>query len=167
MKSHTVLLQVKDLHRYSWKLLLLFIAACYSGNGSNKRALFRIQQVQNDAICLPHSAVVSILLPGVLWAYKCFDLWPLYLTRSFFPMYLYDNWKSNNGWCISIPTPCICIWMLRLQKMEVCFWNMLSKLAKFWEFVTFRVQCKTCLFMRFFDSDDRTPLNETRLALHW
>lgn len=130
MKSHTVLLQVKDLHRYSWKLLLLFIAACYSGNGSNKRALFRIQQVQNDAICLPHSAVVSILLPGVLWAYKCFDLWPLYLTRSFFPMYLYDNWKSNNGWCISIPTPCICIWMLGLQKWkyvsEICFQNLQS-----------------------------------------
>ena len=118
MKSHTVLLQVKELHKYSWKLLLLFTAAWYSGNGWNKRTLFRIQQVQNDTICLPHSAAVSSLLPGVLGEYKWFDPWPYYLTRSFFPVYPYDSWKSKNSWCISLATPCICIWMLRVQKWK-------------------------------------------------
>lgn len=49
------------------------------------------------------------------------------------PRTLMINWKNKKGWCVSLATSWICVWMLT-SRTKVCFWNMLLKLAKFVSF---------------------------------
>lgn len=114
-------------------------------------------------LLISHSAIVSSLLPGYYEQINNLVSYDGPSHRTSSPCTLMITGKVRMVG--AFPWQRLSLYLgAKTWKVKVCFWNMLLKLGGLG---TFRVQCKTPVFMCFFDSDDKTRLNETCLGLHW